>query len=60
MIVVLTCINLLFCFQSGFLTEYRNETFLLFFLNKIFPTFKIAKYLWVYCLLAVHATLKLT
>lgn len=31
-----------------------------FFLNKLFPTFKIAKYLWVYCLLAVHATLKLT
>lgn len=24
---LLTCINLLFCFQSGFLTEYRNETF---------------------------------
>lgn len=31
-----------------------------FFLNKLFPTFKVAKHLWVYCLLAVHATLKLT
>lgn len=31
MMVILTCINLLLYFQSGFLTEHKNEIFSPFF-----------------------------